>query len=106
MPRGLGDEYCDENAERPDSAARRNPKRFFALTRVQYAMLAQWVRRTFVADGDSPLAIPATPPEITPEGLDRAALENCVGGPFYPGIEVSWTIRNPRIYIEPFRLQP
>jgi hypothetical protein len=33
-------------------------------------------------------------------------LENCVGGPFFPGIEVSWTIRNPAIYLEPFRFKP
>ena len=32
---------------------------------------------------------------MTPEGLDRAALENSVGGPFYPGIEVSWLVRDP-----------
>jgi hypothetical protein len=44
-------------------------------------------------------------PPLTPEGLDRAALENCVGGPFYPGIEVSWVVRNPTIYAEPFRVR-
>jgi len=45
------------------------------------------------------------PTDITPEGLDRAAMENCVGGAFFPGIEVSWMIRNPNVFREPFRLK-
>src|SRR5581483_2512755 len=106
MPRGLGDEYCDES-EHPEagSAERTNPKRLFSLTRTQYAMFAQWAARKFKPDGTSPPSIPTAPPAITPDGLDRAALENGVGGPFFPGIEVSWIIRNPTIYIEAFRFQ-
>jgi hypothetical protein len=41
---------------------------------------------------------------ITPEGLDRAALESCVGGAFFPGIEVGWLIRKKAVYAEPFRV--
>ena len=40
---------------------------------------------------------------ITPHGLDQAALENSVGGPFYPGIEVSWLIRRRELYAGAFR---
>jgi hypothetical protein len=105
MPRGLGDEYCDESEHPPGSAERTNPNRFFSLTRTQYAMFAQWAAGNFDADGSSPHSIPTTQAAITPDGLDRAALENCVGGPFFPGIEVSWLVRNPAIYMEPFRLQ-
>jgi hypothetical protein len=105
MPRGLGDQYCDEGEHPAGSPERANPKRFFSLTRTQYAMFAQWAAGNFAADGDSPPTIPATLEAITPEGLDRAALEDCVGGPFFPGIEVSWVIRNPTIYTEPFRFQ-
>jgi|HubBroStandDraft_6_1064221.scaffolds.fasta_scaffold02297_2 hypothetical protein len=105
MPRGLGDEYCDENEHPADSAERANSKRFFSLTRTQYAMFAQWAAGNFVPDGNSPPSIPTTPTASTPEDLDRAALEDCVGGPFFPGIEVSWVIRNPTIYTEPFRFQ-
>jgi hypothetical protein len=105
MPRGLGDEYCDEEANPAGSPARLNPKRFFSLTRVQYALLARWKAGEFEPDGTSLPEIPGTPPPITPEGLDRAGLEIAVGGPFFPGIEVSWLIRNPRIYLEPFRFQ-
>lgn len=105
MPRGLGDQYCDESEQPVGSAERANPKRFFSLTRTQYAMFAQWAAGNFVPDGTSPPSVPTNSGPITPEGLDRAALEGCVGGPFFPGIEVSWTIRNPTIYSEPFRFQ-
>ncbi len=105
MPRGLGDQYCDEEKFAAGTPQRANPRRFFSLTRVQYALLAQWTSGNFVADGTGPSPIPASAPPITPDGLDRAALENCVGGPFFPGIEVSWTVRNPKIYGEPFRVK-
>src|SRR5207244_9536794 len=36
--------------------------------------------------------------------LDRAGVENCVGGPFFPGIEVSWLIRSRALFSEPLRL--
>ena len=32
-------------------------------------------------------------------------MENCVGGPFFPGIEVSWLIRRPEIYAGALRLK-
>ena len=98
MPRGLGDFYDDLDAGHPQGAS------FLSLTHVQYAVLEQWAAGAFDADwpGAEP-SIPA-PATITPEGLDRAAVENCVGGPFYPGIEVSWIVRAPALYAEPFRL--
>lgn len=42
--------------------------------------------------------------DIKPEGLDRSALEACVGAAFFPGIEASWKIRDVFKYVEPFRL--
>lgn len=97
MPRGLGDDY-DSLDGTP------KPTALFSLTKVQYALLEQWSKGTFTSDwpGAEP-AVPApTPP--TPTGLDRAGLETCVGGPFFPGIEVSWLIRRPELYVAPFRL--
>jgi hypothetical protein len=99
MPRGLGDDYdfLDTKPAKPTG--------LFALTRTQYAILEQWKLGNFVNDW------PGAPPEIpvkgvaTPAGLDRAALENSVGGPFFPGIEVSWLIREPDLFSEPFRLK-
>ena len=88
------------------SPQRGNSKRFFSLTPTQYALLAQWAAGNFNADGDGPPPIPKAPPPVTPEGLDRAMLEKCVGGPFFPGIEVSWIVRRHEIYAEPFRVKP
>src|SRR5262249_33668078 len=70
------------------------------LTRIQYANMKQWRDGRFINDWGS------TAPElvITPEGLDRAALEVCVGGAFYPGIEASWLLRDKYTFSEPFRL--
>jgi len=98
MPRGLGDDYGSLDSGDP------KPTALFSLTRVQYALLEEWASGNFVDDwpGKEP-GIPE-PAEPTPAGLDRAALENCVGGPFFPGIEVSWLIRIPQLYVEPFRL--
>jgi len=99
MPRGLGDDYDDLDAGNP------LPTSFLTLTPIQYALLEQWAASNFQSDwsGSEP-GIPA-PGEINPAGLDEAALENCVGGPFYPGIEVSWLVRHPELYSEPFRFK-
>ena len=46
--------------------------------------MQRWKDNNYVNDWVGPPAPDAT---ITPDGLDRAALEACVGGSFYPGIE-------------------
>ena len=38
------------------------------------------------------------------EALQRAALEPCIGGAFFPGIEVAWTVREPDLYATAFRI--
>jgi hypothetical protein len=87
-------------------------QRYETLTPTQYGMLRSWNAGHFTAGTatTAPLAYPdggpLPVPPITPHGLDRAALENCIGGPFYPGIECSWQMRNPKLFIEPFRLKP
>ena len=71
------------------------------VTKIQYRMMEQWKDGDFVNDWNGP-PLPAT--EVTPAGLDRAALESCVGGAFYPGIEVGWLMRDVYHFEEPFRL--
>jgi hypothetical protein len=73
--------------------------RYQTLTHTQYALLAQWSNGNFIP------APGITPPAASPHDLDRAALENCIGGPFYPGIECGWQVRNANLFIEPFRLK-
>jgi hypothetical protein len=108
MPRGLGDDYTSlddfENSlvDSPTASA------FLSLTKVQYALLKAWAEGRFKEDwtfGDVTYAPVPTSTGVTPHGLDCAALENCVGGPFYPGIEVSWLIRRPELYSAAFRLK-
>jgi hypothetical protein len=111
MPRGLGDEYSSLDNFETDPSNNPPPlaRAFLSLTKVQYALLKAWSEGRFMEDwkfGDVRFSpIPAPSGNITPHGLDASALENCVGGPFYPGIEVSWLIRQPELYAEAFRLK-
>jgi hypothetical protein len=73
------------------------------LTRVQYEAMKKWKDGNFVDDWSGP---PMPSRKVTPHGLDRAGLESCVGGAFYPGIEASWFMRDVFSYSEPFRLDP
>jgi hypothetical protein len=89
------------------------------LTPEQYAHMQRWNNNTYDNDWTVPPAPEAT---ITPGGLDRANLEACVGGSFFPGIEagglpqsaseyypglgaVSRPIATASNYAEAFRLQ-
>jgi hypothetical protein len=96
MPKLLGDEPY------PLSGGLIHQRVRLTVTPTQYALLQQWEKGNFVEPAVGPPA-PAKP-IITPEGLDRAALENCVGGAFFPGIEAGWQIRSASIYSEPFRV--
>jgi L-Lysine epsilon oxidase N-terminal/L-lysine epsilon oxidase C-terminal domain/Iron-containing redox enzyme len=86
-----------------DGGSRREgePARWLTVTPRQYRRLELWADGAFMAPapemregaGSEP---PAAPP--TPADLDRAALASCVGGGFYPGIEMSRLIKNPAYY--------
>ncbi len=71
------------------------------VTKTQYNIMKMWADGDFINDWASK---PKPSTLITPEGLDRAALDTCVGGPFYPGIEAGWFLRDKFRYAEPFRL--
>ncbi len=71
------------------------------VTRIQYEVMRQWKDGDFINDWSGP---PVPSRVITPHGLDRAGLESCVGGGFYPGIEASWLLRDRYAFAEPFRL--
>ncbi len=74
------------------------------LTDTQYAMMEAWKDGNYTNDWSGP---PSPPASITPAGLDEAALENCVGAAFYPGIEAGGVaavpVLDPANYAEPFR---
>ena len=76
------------------------------LTLEQRAHMERWKDGDFTNDWTG---IPAPQSTITPEGLDRAALEACVGGAFEPGMEVGaigggFLLLNDVNYTEVFRL--
>ncbi len=73
-------------------------KTWLTLTKTQYEIMRRW------AEGDFAMGGPMSPVRGTPHDLDRAALETCVGGAFFPGIEASWILRRASIYKEPFRI--
>ena len=75
-----------------------------ALTSTQYHILDQWQQDLFKKDWPVGPQVPDT--TISPDGLTRAALEKCVGGAFYPGIETSFNVRDTYSFMEPFRLDP
>ena len=91
MPRHLGDDPYNGNA--PGYTRR------LAITKTQYGLLRNWSTGRFMSIPQSP-----QPVVITPHGLDKAQLLCASGGAFYPGIEVSWQIRNAALFIEPFRI--
>lgn len=55
-----------------------------ALTPIQFAHMQRWKDGDYADDWTG---VPPVEPDITPDGLDRVALQACVGGAFYPGIE-------------------
>ena len=99
MPRLQGDNPYDGHEA--------DPVRRGTLTHLQYGMLQQWAqpRGMFEPGGAPPPAADALHQTMfAVHALDRAATEQASGGAFYPGIEVSWQIRNRRLFSEPFRL--
>lgn len=98
MPRGLGDFYTDLDNGSP------TPHSFLTLTRIQYALVREWSLGNFIDDWPPNGLSFYSKADPTPDDLDLAASENSVGGPFYPGIDVSWLIRRPEIFSEPLRL--
>ncbi len=85
--------------------------KFLRLTDTQLFFLRQWAAGKFINECREQLVpckdgrpIPPDRP-LTGEELDRGSLASAMGGSFCPGAEVTWIIRNPAIYSEPYRLK-
>ena len=77
-----------------------------SVTLTQYEWLRQWAAGNF---DSSPIPLfpdnfSEIPVELQPEAITRAHLEDCLGGPFHPGIELTWTMRVASMWKAPFRL--
>jgi hypothetical protein len=80
-----------------------------AVTRTQYAHLTRWVAGNFAGDGSAAAPAPAAPfsaltPELQVQHLERAALHDCLGGPFHPAMELTWVMRIPLLWKSAYRL--
>jgi hypothetical protein len=78
-----------------------------ALTPTQYEWLRRWAEGDFDADPshrDRPPTLEDYDVSGQPRALDEANLESCLGGPFHPGIELTWPLRVASMWKEPFRL--
>ena len=86
-----------------------NPRYLLAITPTQYGDLQKWAEGDFSADWDPnatpPAAIEDVPLADQPATLDRAALHFCMGGPFHPGCEMTWPMRQVTLYQARFRLR-
>ncbi|RWD96743.1 LodA/GoxA family CTQ-dependent oxidase, partial [Mesorhizobium sp.] len=86
--------------------------KFLRLTDTQLFLLRQWAAGLFIDEVDA-----GFDPAIDPwqpykdwnvpggRGLDQGVLSNGLGGAFCPGGEVTWIIRNPAIWREPYRIK-
>lgn len=78
---------------------------FLVVSKTQYFLLQQWQKNNYTPD-----AGPALGPG---EYLDKVVLQNCLGGRFSPGIDLTFIVRDPDLYIKdwqtsfgPFRIKP
>ncbi len=77
------------------------------VTPTQYEWLRNWADGDFDDDPshrERPATLDAYPLAEQPHALDEANLESCLGGPFHPGIELTWPLRVATMWKEPYRL--
>jgi hypothetical protein len=86
----------DPNASNEDSEGVKMPlalgdaqKSFLSLTRTQYFLMMQWYQGKSLESG-APLG--------AGEKLDRVVLENCLGGRYSPGIDLTFIVRDINLY--------
>jgi len=74
-----------------------------ALTTTQYEWLRRWAAGDFIPGERQrpPRSLAEIPLQEQPAALDRAPLESCLGGPFHPGIELTWPLRVPSLWQRP-----
>ena len=80
-----------------------------AVTATMYAHLGRWAAGDFTDDwpvgGPTVPAFDTLSPTDQCAQLERASLYDCLGGPFHPGIELTWTMRLASVWERPYRLK-
>jgi hypothetical protein len=70
---------------------------FMSLRKTQYFFLSRW-------NAGLGSFLPGEGKALGPgEYLDKAVLVNCLGGRFSPGIDVTFVVREPAIYVQPWQ---
>lgn len=103
-----------------------DPREWMAITATQYGSLDKWAAGDFVDDFDFDAfcrssgrtslygEYPLPPPNFDDltaaqqiAGIDRAVLDETLGGPFHPGCEFTWPMRHRMMYSEtdPLRIK-
>ncbi|MGX0905160.1 hypothetical protein ACSSV8_003754 [Roseovarius sp. MBR-79] len=103
QPAALPPFYGDTFGDRVDAALE-----YLLVTQTQYDHLERWAAGQFDSDWTGVPQLPvfdALSPEQQAEELDRAGLHECLGGPFHPGIEITWPFRLATMWEAPYRLR-
>jgi L-lysine epsilon oxidase-like protein len=103
LPQIFGDAYGENARGTPPDALN-----YLSVTRTQYQHLERWAIGNFADDwsGFPSLAeFDKLPPADQIEHLNRAPLHECLGGPFHPGIELTWVMRIPHLWQGAYRLK-
>jgi hypothetical protein len=75
------------------------------ITRTQYARLEKWANGDFkTGKPQKPVPFDELSPEEQINALNQAPMEECLGGPFHPGIELTWPMRVKEMWKKPYRL--
>jgi hypothetical protein len=80
---------------------------WLTLSERQYADMTLWSEGKFEADWQGvppPVPFEKLPVAEQPEALNQAALDPCVGAPFYPGIEITYIATRPSTWSGPCRV--
>lgn len=83
------------------------PGTWLAITPLMHRRLEQWMEGNFTDDwaGEPRVAdFDSLSPAGQVHALDTAGLFECLGGPFHPGIEMTWCMRLASIWKAPYRL--
>ncbi|WP_245494540.1 LodA/GoxA family CTQ-dependent oxidase [Rhizobium ruizarguesonis] len=80
-----------------------------SVTPTQYDHLRRWAAGDFHDDWTGSIPVPPDFVSLSPldqvAHLERAALHDCLGGPFHPGIEITWVMRLARLWVRAYRLR-
>lgn len=108
-PEALPPLYGDAIGDRKKNGKLIDPTRQeLWLTDTQYDHLQNWKDGNFHSDWKDVPPLPdfdALSPAEQSRELDRASMHECLGGPFHPGIEITWPFRLAIMWEDPYRLR-